>query len=65
MISWLVLFLLILIILSLSGWGYGTYRGGAYASPLGGVMVLLVVLLILWLLFGGVLYLPPVLHPGP
>ncbi len=49
----LMLVLMVLIILALGGWGYGTYHGGAYANPIGAIGALLVVALVLWLLFGG------------
>ena len=59
--------LIVLIILALGGIGYGRYYAGpvgepvpGYANPLGLVAAVLVVLLILWLLTGG-LY----LHLGP
>lgn len=58
--SLLLLLLIVLILLSGAGSGYGYYRGGAYAAPLGGVGTLLLIVLILWLLFGG-----PVWHTAP
>jgi hypothetical protein len=59
MISLPLVLLLILIVLLLSGSGYGYYRGGAYASPIGALGVLLVIIFVAWLLFGGRFY------PGP
>jgi hypothetical protein len=52
-ISPLMLILIVLIVLALSGSGYGYYSGGAYANPLAGLGVLLVVGLVIWLLLGG------------
>ena len=59
--------LIVLLILALGGFGYGRYYSGpvggpapGYANPLGIVGAILVVLLILWLLTGGVyLHVPP------
>ena len=48
-----LLILLIVILLMLGGSGYGYYRNGAYASPLGVLGALLLILFIGWLLFGG------------
>ena len=48
-----LLILLIVILLMLGGSGYGYYHNGAYASPLGGLGALLLILFIAWLIFGG------------
>jgi hypothetical protein len=69
-IIWLVAIVLIVLILaSGGGWGYGRYYAGPvgvgpapYASPLGILAAVLVLLLILWLL-GGPVWFHPVLPP--
>ena len=55
--------LIVLLILALGGFGYGRYYAGpvgepvpGYANPLGVVAAILVVLLIFWLLTGGVYF---------
>lgn len=58
-ISPLALILILLIVLALGGWGYGTYSGGAYANPIGLLGALLIVALVLWLLFGGTVWVQP------
>jgi hypothetical protein len=58
MISIPLVLLLILVVLLISGSGYGYYRGGAYASPIGALGVLLLILFVAWLLFGGSFYAP-------
>lgn len=62
-ISPLMLLLILVILLAFSGAGYGYYRGGAYANPMGVIGTLLIVGLIFWLLFGGGFILTP--PPGP
>jgi hypothetical protein len=59
MISIPLLLLLILIVLLIAGSGYGYYRGGAYASPIGVLGALLLIIFIAWLLFGGSFYAVP------
>lgn len=49
----LLVLLIVLILLSGAGSGYGYYTGGAYASPLGIVGAVLLILLLCWLFFGG------------
>jgi hypothetical protein len=49
---WTIL-LVILIIFLLGGWGYGRSRGGSYGNPMGIVGLLLVVVLIIFLVRGG------------
>ncbi len=59
-IEWIVAIILIVLILgSAGGWGYGRWYAGPadvgpapYSSPLGLVAAVLVILLILWLLGG-------------
>lgn len=48
----LLLLLILLVVLAFSGWGYGTYSGGAYANPIGLLGVLLLIALLV-LLFTG------------
>ena len=48
-----LLILLIVILLMLGGSGYGYYNNGTYASPLGLLGALLLILFIAWLIFGG------------
>lgn len=59
MISIPLVILLVLIVLLFAGSGYGYYRGGAYASPIGGLAALLLIIFIAWLLFGGSFYAGP------
>jgi hypothetical protein len=49
---------LVLIVLLLAGSGYGYYSRGAYASPIGMLGALLLIIFIAWLLFGGSFYVP-------
>jgi hypothetical protein len=51
--------LILLIVLLLGGSGYGYYSGGAYASPIGVLGVLLLIIFVAWLLFGGSFYVGP------
>jgi hypothetical protein len=59
MISIPLLVLLIVILFLLGGSGYGYYRGGAYASPIGMLGALLLIIFIAWLIFGGSFYAGP------
>ncbi len=54
-----LLILLIVLLLALGGSGYGYYSRGAYATPLGGLAAILLILFIAWLLFGGSFYAGP------
>ncbi len=55
----LLLALIVLLILTFGGWGYGSYRGGAYASPMGILGLLLIIALLLVLFSGWGFYYPP------
>jgi hypothetical protein len=48
----LLILILIVLFLAIGGWGYGYYTGGAYASPLGIILALLLIGLVAWLLAG-------------
>ncbi len=49
----LFIVLLVLVVMSFGGWGYGYYNRGAYANPMGLLGAILLVALICWLIFGG------------
>ena len=46
------IFLVVLIILMLGGWGYGRARGGTFVNPMGAVGLILLVLLVVLLYRG-------------
>jgi hypothetical protein len=48
----LLILLIVLIVLSFGGWGYGTYNRGAYANPIGLLGVILLIALLLFLFTG-------------
>jgi hypothetical protein len=52
-ISFWGIVLILLLLLALGGAGGGYYSGGAYASPLAGLAMLLLIGLIVWVLLGG------------
>jgi hypothetical protein len=55
----LMILLIVLLVLAFAGSGYGYYRGGAYASPMGVLAVILLIGLVVWLSFGGWPVYPP------
>jgi NADH:ubiquinone oxidoreductase subunit 6 (subunit J) len=48
----MTILLIVLIVMMLSGWGYGRSSGGRYGNPMGVVGVILVIVLVVLLLGG-------------
>ena len=55
----MLILIVVILVLLLGGSGYGYYNGGGYTSPLAFLGGLLVIGVVIWLVFGGGIWLSP------
>lgn len=61
----LLIILIVLVLLSFGGFGYGRYVDAPYANPMGALGAILLIGLIIWLLFGGAVWVSGPTTPAP